>query len=70
MTIGSCTANLDGGGIYLAVESVFSMSGGNIEGCKAQQNGGDVYAADDADFTMEGGMIKKCKERLEISGTK
>ena len=46
-----------GGGVYVAADSFFSMTGGSISGNRARARGGGVFVAANGTFTMNGGSI-------------
>ena len=50
----------NGGGVYVAANVTFTMSGGSIVGCTASDSGGGVYIEGKGTFTMNGGTIQNC----------
>ena len=56
--ISGCSANGDGGGVFVDNGGEFTMSGGTISGCSAPFGGG-VYVYKGT-FTMSGGTISDC----------
>lgn len=48
-----------GGNLYLAADSVLSMTGGEITGGVAEQNGGNIFASSNVRITATGGTLAR-----------
>ena len=63
-----CSANENGGAVYVTDKGTFNMNGGSIAECFATSSGGGVCMDNGSSFTMFGGKIDGCHSNFEGGG--